>query len=74
MVEPPVATQAFSDPSVAMHVPLAENEASPDNAGGIFPEMDSQVVPLVVRMSGKTPLTESLWVTPRLGVQNAKQS
>ncbi len=36
VVEPPVVIQAFSFPSVVMQVPLEENEASPDNAGGIL--------------------------------------
>src|ERR1700683_4423710 len=74
IVEPPVAIQALFFPSVVMQVPLAENEASPDKAGGIFAEMDCQVIPSLVRISGNTPFTESLCVTPRSGVQNAKQS
>src|SRR6266550_408895 len=74
MVEPPVAIQAFLPPCVATQVPLAANEASPGNAGGILVAMDSHVIPLVVRRSGNTPLTESLCAMPRLGVQNAKQS
>ena len=73
-VEPPVAIQAFLPPCVATQVPLAANEASPGNAGGILAPMDSQFIPLIVRRSGNTPLTESLCATPRLGVQNAKQS
>ena len=36
--------------------------------------IERQVVPSVVRMSGNTPLTASLCVMPRSGVQNAKQS
>src|SRR6202165_4325837 len=74
IVEPPVAIQAFLSPSVAAQVPLAANEASPDNAGGISAAMECQVIPFVVRISGNTPFTESLCVMPRLGVQNAKQS
>src|SRR5438309_10005143 len=60
VVEPPVAIQAFLPPCVATQVPLAANEASPSNAGGILAAMDSQVAPSVVRRSGYTPLTESL--------------
>jgi hypothetical protein len=56
-----------------MQVPLEENEASLDKVGGILLAMDRQVAPSVVRMSGNTPLTESLCVTLRSGVQNAKQ-
>jgi hypothetical protein len=74
MDEPPVAIQAFRSPSVAMQVPLAENEASPASAGGMFAAIERHVFPSVVRMSGNTPFTESLCVTPRSGVQNAKQS
>src|ERR1700685_252005 len=74
MVAPPVAIQALFSPRVVMQVPLAANEASPDNAGGILLAMLCQVVPSVVRISGKTPLTESLCGTPRSGVQKAKQS
>src|SRR5438874_3373278 len=74
IVEPPVAIQAFLSPSVAMQVPLAANEASPDNAGGMLAAMDCQVLPLLVRISGNTPFTESLCVMPRLPFQNAKQS
>src|SRR5713101_4808489 len=74
VVEPPVAIQAFDSPCVAMQVPLAANEASPGNAGGILAAMDCQVIPSVVRISGNTPFTESLWVMPRRGVQNEKQS
>src|SRR5215469_5639326 len=74
IVEPPVAIHALLFPCAAMQVPLAANDASPDNAGGILAAMDCQVVPSVVRMSGNTPFTESLCVTPRFGVQNAKQS
>src|SRR5881392_117123 len=60
IVEPPVAIQAFLPPCVATQVPLAANEASPGNGGGIVAAMDSQVIPSVVRRSGNTPLTESL--------------
>ena len=74
IVEPPVAIQAFLSPSVAMQVPLAANEASPDNAGGMLAAMDCQVLPLLVRISGNTPFTESLCAMPRLPFQNAKQS
>src|SRR5205807_10330474 len=49
MVEPPVAIQAFLPPCVATQVPLAANEASPGNAGGILVAMDSHVIPSVVR-------------------------
>src|SRR6201986_2916630 len=73
-LEPPVAIQAFCHPSVVMQVPLEENEASPDRAGGIFLAIECQVAPLVVRISGNTPLTESLCAIPRSGVQKAKQS
>src|SRR5438094_6519805 len=73
-VEPPVAIQAFLPPCVATQVPLAANEASRGNAGVILVAMDSHVIPLAVRRSGNTPLTESLCAMPRLGVQNAKQS
>src|SRR5277367_6503987 len=64
MLEPPVVIQAFWNPSVVMQVPLEENEASPDKAGGILRAIECQVLPSKVRMSGKTPLTESLWVMP----------
>src|ERR1700686_15637 len=74
IVEPPVATHAFSRPSVVTQVPLAANEASPVSAGGILALIDSHVVPLVVRRSGNTPFTESLCAMPRVGVQKAKQS
>src|SRR5208337_1291841 len=74
IVEPPVAIQAFLPPCVATHVPLAANDASPGNAGGILLLMSCQVVPLVVRRSGNTPFTESLCAMPLFGVQNAKQS
>src|SRR5439155_16427107 len=57
---PPVATQAFRPPCVATHVPLDANENSPGNAGGKLALMSCQVVPLLVRRSGKTPFTESL--------------
>src|ERR1700723_1841691 len=70
MVEPPVAIQAFVLPSAAMQVPLAAKEASPGRAGGMLDAIDSQVWPLVVRMSGNTPFPESLCVIPRSGVQN----
>ena len=60
IVEAPVAIQAFCPPCVATHVPLAANDASPGNAGGILLLMSCQVVPSVVRRSGKTPFTESL--------------
>src|SRR5271169_5563245 len=74
MVEPPVAIQALLSPWVVMQVPLAANEASPESAGGILPLISCQVVPSVVRISGNTPLKESLCVTPRSGFQKAKQS
>src|ERR1700733_3495381 len=74
MLEPPVAIHAFCHPSVVMQVPLEENEASPGKAGGILRAIECQVVPSLVRMSGNTPLTESLCATPRSGPQNAKQS
>src|SRR5260370_16723992 len=74
MVEPPVAIQAFLSPSVATQVPLAANDASPGNAGGILLLMSCQVLPSVVRRSGNTPFTESLCEMPRFGVHNAKQS
>src|SRR5882762_10328617 len=48
MVEPPVAIQAFLSPWVATQVPLAANDASPGNAGGILPLMSCQVLPSVV--------------------------
>src|SRR3979409_341292 len=48
IVEPPVVIQAFLRPSVAMQVPLEENEASPGKAGGILAPMDCQVIPSVV--------------------------
>ena len=60
MLEPPVAIQAFCHPSVVMQVPLEENEASPGKAGGILRAIESQVVPSLVRISGNSPLTESL--------------
>src|ERR1700682_4566067 len=59
IVEPPVAIQAFLSPSVAAQVPLAANEASPDNAGGILAAVEGQVTPSVGRMWGGTPFTES---------------
>src|SRR6478672_10891756 len=68
VVEPPVAIQASCHPRVVMQVPLEEKEASPAKAGGILRLIECQVVPLKVRMSGNTPLTESLCVTPRSGV------
>src|SRR2546422_4203310 len=74
IVEPPVAIQAFLPPCVATQVPLAAKEASPGSAGGILAAMDCQVISSVVRISGNTPFTESLCATPRLGVQNARQS
>src|ERR1700694_3146762 len=52
MVEPPVAIQAFIPPWVATQVPLAANEASPGNAGGMLALISCQVVPSVVRISG----------------------
>src|SRR5580704_18943459 len=74
MVAPPVAIQAFPRPCVVTQVPLAANEASPVNAGGILALILFQVMPLVVRISGNTPFTESLCAMPRSGVQKAKQS
>lgn len=74
VVEPPVAIQAFLPPCVATQVPLAANDASPGNAGGMLPLMSCYVIPSVVRRSGKIPFTESLCATPRIGVQKAKQS
>src|SRR5580700_3938060 len=74
IVEPPVAIQAFCPPCVATHVPLAANDASPGNAGGMLLLMLCQGVPSVVRRSGNTPFTESLCAIPFFGVQNAKQS
>src|SRR6516225_2215029 len=73
IAETPVAIQALCPPCVATHVPLAAKEPSPDKAGGMLLLMLCQVVPSVVRMSGKTPFTESLWAMPRFGVQKAKQ-
>ena len=52
----------------------SQEEASPGKAGGMLLAMDSHVIPFVVRRSGNTPFTESLWAIPRLGVQNAMQS
>src|SRR5579872_5992673 len=49
MVAPPVAIHAFYSPWVVTQVPLAANEASPGNAGGIFLAMLCHVVPSVVR-------------------------
>src|ERR1700720_3297659 len=63
--EPPVAIHALVAPSVAIQVPLDENEASPFSAGGISLAMLFQVFPLIVRISGKTPFTESLCAIPR---------
>src|SRR5579863_673263 len=60
IAEPPVVIQAFRCPCVAMQVPLEENDASPERAGGILPAIECHVIPSVVRMSGNTPLTESL--------------
>ena len=74
VVEPPWQIQAFRPPWAVMQVPLAANEASPGNAGGILSAMDCQLIPSVVRISGNTPFTESLCVMPRFVVQNAKQS
>src|SRR5437667_4441648 len=62
IVEPPVAIQAFLPPCVATQVPLAANEASPGNAGGILAAMDSQVIPLAARTSGSSPPTR--WLCP----------
>src|ERR1700688_2171450 len=64
MAAPPVVIQAFLPPWVAIQVPLDENDASPGNAGGMFAAIDCQVIPSVVRISGNTPLTESLCVMP----------
>src|SRR5271169_1067035 len=50
-LEPPVVIQAFCLPCVVMQVPLEENDASPVKAAGIFPAIDSQVLPFEVRMS-----------------------
>src|SRR5437588_8479706 len=50
IVEPPVAIQAFLPPCVATQVPLAANEASPGNAGGMLAAMECQVIPSVVRI------------------------
>src|SRR5215469_6762430 len=74
IVETPVTIQALLFPCVAIQVPLAAKDASSGNAVGMLAAMDCQVRPSVVRMSGKTPFTESLCVMPRSGVQNAKQS
>src|SRR6266478_5936882 len=74
VVAPPVAIQAFVLSCVVMQVPLAANEASPGNTGGILAAMDCQVIPSVVRIAGNTPFTESLCAMPRFGVQKAKQS
>src|SRR5258708_35492157 len=74
VVAPPVAIQAFRPPCVVTQVPLEANENSPGNAGGILLLISCQVVPSVVRKSGNTPFTESLWAMPRSGVQNAMPS
>ena len=74
MLEPPVAIHALLVPCVATQVPLDENDASPDNAGGMLLAMLCQVMPSVVIRSGKTPFTESLCAIPLVGVQKAKQS
>src|SRR6266498_368743 len=74
IVEPPVAIHAFLPPCVVTQVPLDANENSPGKAGGILLLISCQVVPSVVRRSGKTPFTESLCAMPRSGVQNAKPS
>src|SRR5579871_4170820 len=73
-VAPPVVIHAFESPCVVMQVPLEENEASPERAGGIAEAIECQCWPLKVRMSGNTPFTESLCATPRLGSQKAMQS
>src|SRR6266576_5278102 len=67
----PVAIHAFLPPCVVTQVPLDAKEPSPGNAGGMLLLMSSHVIPLVVRKSGKTPLTESPCSIPRRGVQNA---
>ena len=74
IVDPPVAIQAFCPPSVATHVPLAANDASPGKAGGILLLILCQFVPSPVTRVGKTPFTESLCEMPRFGPQNEKQS
>src|SRR5207245_9089793 len=61
MVEPPVAIQAFLPPCAATQVPLAANEASPGNAGGILVAMDCHVIESLLRRSGNTAPTEELW-------------
>src|SRR5262245_34874564 len=71
---PPVAIQAFLPPCVVTQVPLEAKENSPGNAGGMLLLMSGQVIPSVVRISGNTPLTESLCAMPRSGVQNARPS
>src|ERR1700731_5248886 len=57
---PPVAIQAFRSPSVAAQVPLAANEASPDNAGGILAAFYGKVSPVGERISGNYQFTESV--------------
>ena len=57
-----------------MQVPLAANAASPACAGGMRLPMFSQVLPLLVRRVGNTPLIASPKVRPRFRLQNAKQS
>src|SRR5205823_2697003 len=74
IVAPPVAIQAFLPPCVVTQVPLDAKENSPGNAGGILALISCQVFPSVVRRSGNTPFTESLWAMPRSRVQNAKPS
>src|SRR5262245_24789562 len=70
IVAPPVQIQAFLPPCVVTQVPLDAKEVSPGNAGGMLILISCHVVPSVVRRSGNTPLTESLWAMPRRGVQN----
>src|SRR4051812_9647308 len=70
----PVAIQAFRPPCVVTLVPLDAKEPSPGKAGGMLPLMSCHVIPLSVRKSWNTPLTESPCKIPRRGVQNANPS
>src|SRR5690348_4222299 len=60
MSEPPVAIQAFLPPCVVTQVPLEAKENSPGNAGGMLALISCQIIPSVVRKSGKTPFIGSL--------------
>src|SRR5215510_9851665 len=55
---PPVTIHALSLPCTATQVPLEGNESSPAKAGGRRSAIFCQVVPSMVRITGKRPFTE----------------